>query len=167
MYKEVNTGGNLPKAQIVLYLSMATSKFLCVAKAAVQQTKRISIKETKALLTGKLKNFLVEKKCALGTAACPPYHIALSWRHLGLRKRMKTVKLASTHYYDALPTEGNEHGRAFRDLHRNRNCWKKRKTWPRRPVRREIFRPRYSRNSPARVTALPVSGDGRLLLGRP
>ncbi|NMJ15625.1 fumarate hydratase, partial [Salmonella enterica subsp. enterica serovar Anatum] len=74
--------------------------------------------ETKALLTpGKLKNFLVEKMRTLGTAACPPYHIAFVIGGTSAESTLKTVKLASTHYYDALPTEGNEHGQAFRDLH--------------------------------------------------
>lgn len=53
----------------------------------------------------------------LGTAACPPYHIAFVIGGTSAESTLKTVKLASTHYYDALPTEGNEHGQAFRDLH--------------------------------------------------
>jgi fumarate hydratase class I len=72
--------------------------------------------ETKALITpAKLKNYLVEKMRTLGTAACPPYHIAFV---IGgpRRSTLKTVKLASTKYYDGLPTEGNEHGQAFRDV---------------------------------------------------
>ncbi|MBR7266082.1 fumarate hydratase, partial [Klebsiella pneumoniae] len=66
---------------------------------------------------GKLKNFLVEKMRTLGTAACPPYHIAFVIGGTSAESTLKTVKLASTHYYDALPAEGNEHGQAFRDPH--------------------------------------------------
>lgn len=62
----------------------------------------------------------------LGTAACPPYHIAFVIGGTSAESTLKTVKLASTHYYDALPAEGNEHGRIPRSPP-NRNCWKKRK----------------------------------------
>ncbi len=73
--------------------------------------------ETKALITpAKLKNYLVEKMRTLGTAACPPYHIAFVIGGTSAEATLKTVKLASTKYYDGLPTEGNEHGRAFRDV---------------------------------------------------
>ncbi|WP_080212865.1 class I fumarate hydratase FumA [Salmonella enterica] len=118
MYKEVNTGSNLP-AQIDLYAVDGDEyKFLCVAKGGGSANKTYLYQETKALLTpGKLKNFLVEKMRTLGTAACPPYHIAFVIGGTSAESTLKTVKLASTHYYDALPTEGNEHGQAFRDLH--------------------------------------------------
>ncbi|EUC85076.1 FumA C-terminus/TtdB family hydratase beta subunit, partial [Klebsiella oxytoca] len=73
--------------------------------------------ETKALITpAKLKNYLVEKMRTLGTAACPPYHIAFVIGGTSAEATLKTVKLASTKYYDGLPTEGNEHGQAFRDI---------------------------------------------------
>ena len=73
--------------------------------------------ETKALITpAKLKNYLVEKMRTLGTAACPPYHIAFVIGGTSAEATLKTVKLASTKYYDGLPTEGNEHGQAFRDV---------------------------------------------------
>ncbi|MEG2829418.1 MAG: FumA C-terminus/TtdB family hydratase beta subunit, partial [Edwardsiella sp. (in: enterobacteria)] len=73
--------------------------------------------ETKALLTPeKLKAFLIEKMRTLGTAACPPYHVAFVIGGTSAESTLKTVKLASTKYYDALPTEGNEHGQAFRDV---------------------------------------------------
>ncbi|WP_348265535.1 fumarate hydratase, partial [Salmonella enterica] len=66
---------------------------------------------------GKLKNFLVEKMRTVGTAACPPYQIAFVIGGTWAESTLKTVKLASTHYYGALPTEGKEHGHAFGDLH--------------------------------------------------
>lgn len=117
MYKEVNTGTNLP-AQIDLYAVDGDEyKFLCVAKGGGSANKTYLYQETKALLTpGKLKNFLVEKMRTLGTAACPPYHIAFVIGGTSAETNLKTVKLASAHYYDELPTEGNEHGQAFRDI---------------------------------------------------
>ena len=117
MYKEVNTGTNLP-AQIDLYAVDGDEyKFLCVAKGGGSANKTYLYQETKALLTpGKLKNFLVEKMRPLGTAACPPYHIAFVIGGTSAETNLKTVKLASAHYYDELPTEGNEHGQAFRDV---------------------------------------------------
>ncbi len=80
-------------------------------RAAARRTKPICTEETKALITpAKLKNYLVEKMRTLGTAACPPYHIAFVIGGTSAEATLKTVKLASTKYYDGLPTEGNEHG---------------------------------------------------------
>ncbi|MFT8211815.1 MAG: class I fumarate hydratase FumA [Symbiopectobacterium sp.] len=117
MYKEVNTGTNLP-AQIDLYSTEgAEYKFLFVTKGGGSANKTYLYQETKALLTPeKLKNFLVEKMRSLGTAACPPYHVAFVIGGTSAESTLKTVKLASTKYYDVLPTSGNEHGQAFRDL---------------------------------------------------
>ncbi|ENE7665142.1 fumarate hydratase class I, anaerobic [Enterobacter roggenkampii] len=117
MYKEVNTGTNLP-AQIDLYsVDGDEYKFLCMAKGGGSANKTYLYQETKALITpAKLKNYLVEKMRTLGTAACPPYHIAFVIGGTSAEATLKTVKLASTRYYDALPTEGNEHGQAFRDV---------------------------------------------------
>ncbi|WP_368301590.1 class I fumarate hydratase FumA [Kluyvera sichuanensis] len=117
MYKEVNTGTNLP-AQIDLYsVDGDEYKFLCIAKGGGSANKTYLYQETKALITpAKLKNYLVEKMRTLGTAACPPYHIAFVIGGTSAEVTLKTVKLASTHYYDGLPTEGNEHGQAFRDV---------------------------------------------------
>ncbi|MCA6953116.1 class I fumarate hydratase FumA [Pectobacterium polaris] len=117
MYQEVNTGTNLP-AQIDLYSTEGTDyKFLFVTKGGGSANKTYLYQETKALLTpGKLKSFLIEKMRSLGTAACPPYHIAFVIGGTSAETTLKTVKLASTKYYDELPTEGNEHGQAFRDV---------------------------------------------------
>ncbi|MFC3394518.1 class I fumarate hydratase FumA [Brenneria rubrifaciens] len=117
MYKEVNTGTNLP-AQIDLYSTDGDDyKFLFVCKGGGSANKTYLYQETKALLTPeKLKSFLIEKMRSLGTAACPPYHIAFVIGGTSAETTLKTVKLASTKYYDALPTEGNEHGQAFRDV---------------------------------------------------
>ncbi|MHC9057954.1 class I fumarate hydratase FumA [Pantoea sp. y20] len=117
MYKEVNTGTNLP-AQIDLYsVDGDEYKFLCIAKGGGSANKTYLYQETKALITpAKLKNYLIDKMMSLGTAACPPYHIAFVIGGTSAEATLKTVKLASTHYYDSLPTEGNEHGQAFRDI---------------------------------------------------
>ncbi|WP_242339354.1 MULTISPECIES: fumarate hydratase [Anaeromyxobacter] len=116
MYKEVNTGTNLP-AQIDLYATDgAEYKFLFVTKGGGSANKTQLWQETKALLTPeKLEKFLVDKMRHLGTAACPPYHIAVVVGGTSADQCLKTVKLASTRYYDGLPTKGNEHGVAFRD----------------------------------------------------
>ncbi|EPM9679879.1 class I fumarate hydratase, partial [Escherichia coli] len=103
MYKEVNTGTNLP-AQIDLYAVDGDEyKFLCIAKGGGSANKTYLYQETKALLTpGKLKNYLVEKMRTLGTAACPPYHIAFVIGGTSAETNLKTVKLASAKYYDEL-----------------------------------------------------------------
>ncbi|OAM90867.1 fumarate hydratase [Termitidicoccus mucosus] len=117
MYKEVNTGTNLP-AQIDLYATPgADYKFLFVAKGGGSANKTYLYQETKALLNpASLEKFVAEKMKSLGTAACPPYHLAFVIGGTSAETCLKTVKLASTKYYDSLPTTGNEHGRAFRDL---------------------------------------------------
>ena len=117
MYKETNTGTNLP-AQIDIYATEGMEyKFLFVAKGGGSANKNYLFQETKALLTPtNLFNFLVEKMKSLGTAACPPYHIAFVIGGTSAEGCLKTVKLASTKYYDTLPTKGNEHGQAFRDV---------------------------------------------------
>jgi fumarate hydratase class I len=117
MYEEKNTGTNLP-AQIDLYATEgAAYKFLFVAKGGGSANKTYLYQETKALLNpATLEKFLVDKMKTLGTAACPPYHLAFVIGGTSAEGCLKTVKLASTKYYDSLPTTGNEHGRAFRDV---------------------------------------------------
>ena len=117
MYDEVNTKCNLP-AQIDIEATEGMEyKFLCVTKGGGSANKTYLYQETKALLNpATLVPFLVEKMKTLGTAACPPYHIAFVIGGTSAEKNLLTVKLASTHYYDNLPTTGNEGGRAFRDV---------------------------------------------------
>ncbi len=117
MYDEVNTKTNLP-AQIDLYATEGDAyKFLFVSKGGGSANKTFLYQETKALLNPKrLREFCLEKMASLGTAACPPYHLAFVIGGTSAETCLKTVKLASTKYYDALPTSGNEHGRAFRDV---------------------------------------------------
>lgn len=117
MYKEINSGTNLP-AQIDLYAADGMEyEFLFVAKGGGSANKTYLFQETKALLNPtSLFNFLVDKMKSLGTAACPPYHLAFVIGGTSAETCLKTVKLASTKYLDGLPTEGNEHGQAFRDV---------------------------------------------------
>ncbi len=117
MYEEVNTKTNLP-AQIDLYANEGDAyKFLFVSKGGGSANKTFLYQETKALLNPKrLKEFAIEKMRSLGTAACPPYHLALVIGGTSAETCLKTVKMASTRYYDALPTSGNTQGQAFRDL---------------------------------------------------
>jgi len=117
MYEEKNSGDNLP-AQIDLYAAPGMEyKFLFIAKGGGSANKTFLYQETKALLNPvSLKKFLIEKMKSLGTAACPPYHLAFAVGGTSAEAALKTVKLASTGYYDALPASGNAHGRAFRDL---------------------------------------------------
>ena len=117
MYDEVNTGCNLP-AQIDLYsVDGDEYKFVFVAKGGGSANKTYLYQETKAIINPKtLVPFLVEKMKTLGTAACPPYHIAFVIGGTSAEMNLATVKKASVKYYDALPTEGNELGHAFRDV---------------------------------------------------
>ena len=117
MYDEINTKCNLP-AQIDIEATEGMEyKFLMVTKGGGSANKTYLFQETKALLNpATLIPFLVEKMKSLGTAACPPYHIAFVIGGTSAEKNLLTVKLASTHYYDNLPTTGDETGRAFRDV---------------------------------------------------
>ena len=117
MYEEVNTRCNLP-AQIDIEATEGMEyHFLCVTKGGGSANKTYLYQETKAILNPKtLVPFLVDKMKSLGTAACPPYHIAFVIGGTSAEKNLLTVKLASTHYYDNLPTTGDETGRAFRDI---------------------------------------------------
>ena len=117
MWREVNTGTNLP-AQIDLYATEGEKfEFLFVAKGGGSANKTFLFQETKALLNPKnLEKFVTDKLAHLGTAACPPYHLVFVIGGTSAEACLKTVKIASTKYLDGLPTTGNEHGRAFRDL---------------------------------------------------
>jgi fumarate hydratase class I len=117
MYEEVDTGTNLP-AQIDL---MATDgmeyQFMFVTKGGGSANKTMLYQETKALLNpASLEKFLTEKMITLGTAGCPPYHLVFVIGGTSAEACLKTVKLATTGYLDHLPTTGNVHGRAFRDV---------------------------------------------------
>ncbi|MGK0433107.1 MAG: fumarate hydratase class I, partial [Planctomycetota bacterium] len=117
MYSEKNTGNNLP-AQIELYAEAGDAyKFLFLTKGGGSANKTFLFQKTKALLNEKdLLAWIDTETRKLGTAACPPYHLAIVIGGMSAEFNLKTVKLASARYLDSLPTTGNEHGRAFRDL---------------------------------------------------
>ncbi len=117
MYEESNTNTNLP-AQIDIYAGTGKEyKFLFIAKGGGSANKTFLYQETRALLDReKLKDFLIKKMRTLGSTACPPYHLAFVIGGTSAEATLKTVKLASSHYYDSLPTSGNQYGRAFRDI---------------------------------------------------
>ena len=117
MYEEVNTGNNLP-AQIDINATKGDAyDFLFMAKGGGSANKTFLFQETRALLTPeRLMAFLEEKIIAIGTAACPPYYLAIVIGGTSAELTLKTVKLASARYLDGLPTKGNKYGQAFRDL---------------------------------------------------
>jgi fumarate hydratase class I len=117
MFKETNTGTNLPAQIDLVATEGAKYEFLFVAKGGGSGNKLFLFQETKALLNPKsLEKFFTDKMPLLGTSACPPYHLVFVIGGTSAEACMKTLKLATTKYLDALPTTGNEHGRAFRDL---------------------------------------------------
>jgi fumarate hydratase class I len=117
MFEEQNTRTNLP-AQIELFVDQGDAyKLMFMAKGGGSANKSYLFQETRALLNpDKLRSFIDEKMRMIGTAACPPYHLALVIGGTSAEYTLKLAKLASTRYLDSLPTEGNEHGQAFRDL---------------------------------------------------
>lgn len=128
-YEEKNTGTNLP-AQIELYSTPQTSgkpeyKFLFMAKGGGSANKSFLFQETKAILNPKrLLEFLDEKIRSLGTAACPPYHLAVVIGGTSAEFALKTAKYASAHYLDDLPTEGSMSAHGFRDLELEEDVFK-------------------------------------------
>jgi fumarate hydratase class I len=116
MYQETNTGSNLP-AQIEIYSDPGdTYEFLFIAKGGGSANKTFLMQETKSVLNPvSLTKLLTEKIGSLGTSACPPYHLAIVIGGLSAELTLKTVKLASCHFLDNLPTIGDKSGRAFRD----------------------------------------------------
>ncbi|MHC8492669.1 fumarate hydratase [Thalassospira sp. SM2505] len=117
MFEEKNTGSNLP-AQIDLYATKGDEyKFMFMAKGGGSANKTFLFQQTKALLNPEsMRKFLDEKIRTLGTSACPPYHLAIVIGGTSAEACLKTVKMASARYYDNLPTEGGDHGQAYRDL---------------------------------------------------
>jgi fumarate hydratase class I len=116
MWNEVNTGTNLPAQIDVMATEGSRYEFLFVAKGGGSANKMFLFQETKALLNPKsFEKFVTDKLPLLGTAACPPYHLVFVVGGTSAESCMKTLKLASAKYLDALPDSGNAHGRAFRD----------------------------------------------------
>ena len=129
MFEEKNTRSNMP-AQVELYAESGGSadteyKFLFIAKGGGSANKAFLFQATPSILTrDRLLAFLKEKVLTLGTAACPPYHLAIVIGGTSAELTMKTVKLASCKYYDALPERGSEDGHAFRDREMEREIQK-------------------------------------------
>ncbi|MGR0482453.1 MAG: FumA C-terminus/TtdB family hydratase beta subunit [Candidatus Electronema sp. V4] len=117
MFEETNTGTNLPAQIDIEAVPGSEYRFLFMAKGGGSANKTFLFQETKAVLNpAALKRFLTEKMKTLGTAACPPYHLAFVIGGTSAEATLKAVKLASAKYLDSLPTSGNVHGQAFRDL---------------------------------------------------
>ena len=117
MFEEKNTRTNLP-AQIEIFAEQGDAyKLMFMAKGGGSANKSYLFQETRALLNPeRLSDFIDEKLRMIGTAACPPYHLALVIGGTSAEYTLKMAKLASTRYLDTLPTQGNEYGQAFRDL---------------------------------------------------
>src|ERR1700750_1368803 len=117
MWEEKNTGSNLP-AQVEIYATGGDEyKFLFMAKGGGSANKSFLYQETKAVLNpARMASFLEEKIRSLGTAACPPYHLAIVVGGTSAEFALKTAKYASAHYLDTLPTSGSPAGHGFRDL---------------------------------------------------
>jgi len=116
-FEEKNTRSNLPCQIDLLATSGDTYEFLFITKGGGSANKSFLYQETKAILTPeRFVDFAIEKMAMLGTSACPPYHLAWVVGGTSAEATTKAVKLATTRYYDNLPTEGNEHAQAFRDL---------------------------------------------------
>jgi fumarate hydratase class I len=125
MFEETNTRTNMP-AQVELYAEGEDAyKFMFVAKGGGSANKSFLFQATPSILTReRMLAFLKEKILTLGTAACPPYHLAIVIGGTSAELTMKTVKLASCRYLDGLPTQGSEDGHAFRDLEMEREVHK-------------------------------------------
>ena len=117
MYREINTGTNLPAEIEISAVDGNAYKFFFMAKGGGSANKSYLFQETKAVLNpASMLQFIAEKMDLLGTSACPPYHLAVVVGGTSAEFALKTAKMASTKYLDALPFEGNEFGQGFRDL---------------------------------------------------
>ena len=165
--EEKNTGTNLP-AQIELYSTPQTSgrpeyKFLFMAKGGGSANKSFLFQETKAVLNPKrMLEFLDEKIRSLGTAACPPYHLAVVIGGTSAEFALKTAKYASAHYLDNLPTEGSMSAHGFRDTRAGGGGLQAHPVVRhRRPVRRQVLLPRRPRRPAAAARRLAARSRSR------
>ena len=169
MYEEKNTANNMP-AQCEIYAEGDDAyKFMFMAKGGGSANKSFLFQATPSVLTkDRLLAFLKEKVLTLGTAACPPYHLAIVIGGTSAELCMKTVKLASARYLDALPTHGSADGNAFRDLEMEQEILKMTQiARRRRAIRRQIFLPRRARDPDAAPRRLAAHRAWRVLFGRP
>ena len=169
MWDEVNTGTNLPAEIKISAVDGDTYKFLFMAKGGGSANKSYLFQETKALLNeASMLAFLDEKVRTLGTAACPPYHLAIVIGGTSAEIAVETAKLASARYFDTLPEEGNELGRGFRDRRaRAEGAGADPAHRHRRPVRRQVLLPRRARGPAAPPRRQLPGRHRRVVLGRP
>ena len=173
MWEEKNTGTNLP-AQIELYSTpdhdgVPEYKFLFMAKGGGSANKSFLFQETKAVLNPtRMLSFLDEKIRSLGTAACPPYHLAVVIGGTSAEFALKTAKYASAHYLDHLPTSGSLSAHGFRDLELEEEVFKLTQGFRhRRAVRRQVLLPRRAGHPAAASRRLVPGRDRGVVLGRP
>ena len=169
VFEEKNTGTNLPAEIEIESVDGDAYKLLFMAKGGGSANKSLLFQETKALLNpSSLMKWLDEKLRTLGTAACPPYHLALVIGGTSAEQTLKTAKLASAHYLDALPGTGNDLGRGFRDVELEQEVLKlTQAVRHRRAVRRQVLLPRRARDPPAAARRV-VPGRARgVVLRRP
>ena len=167
MWDERNTGTNLP-AQIEIYADTEPGhelvyKFLVMAKGGGSANKSFLFQETKALLNpASMTAFLDEKLRSLGTAACPPYHLAVVIGGTSAEYALKVAKYASTKYLDTLPTSGSPDGHAFRDLAMEDEVLAlTQAVRDRGPVRREVLLPRRPRGPPSTARRIAARWPSR------
>ena len=172
-WEEKNTGTNLP-AQIELYSTPSSAgkpeyKFLFMAKGGGSANKSFLFQETKAVLNPtRMLEFLDEKIRSLGTAACPPYHLAVVIGGTSAEFALKTAKYASAHYLDNLPTSGTLDAHGFRDLELEEEVFKLTQSFGiGAQFGGQVLLPRRARRTTPPARRLVPGGDGRLLLGRP
>jgi fumarate hydratase class I len=169
MYEEKNTGTNLPAEIKISAIDGEAYKFLFMAKGGGSANKSYLFQETKALLNDKtLLPWLFEKMKTLGTAACPPYHLAVVIGGTSAELAVETAKLASARYLDTLPTEGlDPRARLPRRRARGQGARAVAADRHRRSVRRQVLLPRRARHPPAAPRRELPGGDGGQLLRRP
>ncbi len=168
-FEEKNTGTNLP-AQLELYATAGDEyRFLFVTKGGGSANKSFLYQETAAILSReRLLPFIEQKVKTLGTAACPPYHLAIVIGGTSAELTMKTVKLASCRDLDDLPTRGDPAGHAIRDPELEDEIWTHDPAArDRRAVRRQVLLPRRARDPPAASRREPADRHRRLVLRRP
>ncbi len=168
-YEEKNTGTNLPAEIEIEAVDGDAYKLLFMAKGGGSANKSLLFQETKALLNpDSLMRWLDEKLRTLGTAACPPYHLALVIGGTSAEQSLKTAKLASARYLDTLPGTGNELGRGFRDVELEQEVLGlTQAVRHRRAVRRQVLLPRRAGHPPAPPRRVVPGRAGGLVLGRP